>query len=237
MKEQLTVSEKLLLAALEARKRSSTFTAEDLVVVAWRLYPDTFGLSGYANQYPDSNRVLTKIMGKKGMRGKGWLWKVGEKQYKLSSAGLTEGELLLEKQGLSTGKAQPDYFRAELDRNALAALDRLVSTHAAHKIINESEDQLTFRDACGFWDITARSNANTLSAKLAESTVLLERAVTLLDSKEGPVGLKLSSKNITDNDLRRLLELNAEMQVMFKEELDVIRRRTDERMEKKTRSF
>ena len=80
MTGQLTVPEKLLIAALEARKSSATFTAEDLVVSAWQLYPDTFGLSGYADQYPDSNRVLTNIMGSKGMRGKGWLRKVGAKQ-------------------------------------------------------------------------------------------------------------------------------------------------------------
>ena len=237
MKERRTVPEKLLLAALEARKRSATFTAEDLVVAAWRLYPDTFGLSGYADQYPDSNRVLTNIMGTKGMRGKGWLRKVGEKQYRLSSAGLTDGETLLERNGAGAGRGQSDYLRAELDRNALTALDRLVSTPAARKIVNESEDQFTFHDACGFWDITARSNANTLSAKLADATVLLERAVKLLGMKEGSTGLKLPSGNITYNDLRRLLGLHEEMQAMFKTELNVIRRRTDERLEKKSRSF
>ena len=237
MKERLTVLEKLLMGALEARKRSSTFTAEDLVAVAWQLYPDTFGLSGYANKYPDSNRVLINIMGTKGMRGKGWLRKVGEKQYRLSSAGLADGELLLKKHGTGAGRAQPDYLRAELDRNMLTALDRLVSTHAVRKIINESEDQLTFRDACGFWDITARSNANTLSAKLAEATVLLERAVKSLHTKEESAGLKLPNGNIKYNDLQRLLDLNSEMQAMFKEELNVIRRRTDERLEKKSRSF
>ena len=86
MTDRLTVPQKLLLAALEARKKSPTFTAEDLVVQAWKLYPDTFGLSGYGDRYPDSNRVLTNIMGTKGMRGKGWLRKVGEKQYRLTSA-------------------------------------------------------------------------------------------------------------------------------------------------------
>jgi hypothetical protein len=68
--EKLTVPEKLLLAAIEARKRSATFTAEDLIVCAWTAYPDTFGLSGYSDRFPDSNRVLTSIMGGKGMRGK-----------------------------------------------------------------------------------------------------------------------------------------------------------------------
>lgn len=237
MSVPLTVPQKLLLAALEARKKSPTFSAEDLVVAAWKLFPDTFGLSGYANQYPDSNRVLTNIMGTKGMRGKGWLRKVGEKQYRLSSAGLADGEALLARGGIGAGTGRSDYLRAELDRSVLTALDRLVSTNAARKIISESDDQLTFHDACGFWDITARSNANTLSAKMADATVLLERAVKLLSTKEGSSGLKLPSGNIVYSDLRRLLDSHREMQAMFKTELDVIRRRTDERVEKKSRSF
>ena len=237
MRERLTVPEKLLLAALEARKASATFTAEDLVVYAWRLYPDTFGLSGYANQYPDSNRVLTNIMGTKGMRGKGWLRKVGEKQYRLTSAGLNDGEILLVRGGAEAGRAPPVYLRAELDRNTVTSLDRVVSTLAARKVIKDAEEELTFRDACGFWDITARSNANTLSAKLADVTVLLERALKLLTAKEGSKGLKLPSGNIAHSELRRLLNLHEEMKEMFKTELDVIRRRTDERLEKKSRSL
>ena len=237
MNVRLTVSEKLLLAALEARKHSATFTAEDLVVAAWHLYPDTFGLSGYADRYPDSNRVLTNIMGTKGMRGKGWLRKVGEKQYRLSNAGLSDGEALLEKNGIGAEPEQSNYLRAELDRSALTALGRLVSTNASIKITSESENQLTFHDACGFWDITARSNANTLNTKLADVTVLLERAVKLLSSKEAHAGLRLSSGKITYNDLGRLLDMHREMQAMFKTELDIIRRRNDERMERKSRSF
>ena len=237
MTERLTVPEKLLLAALEARKASATFTAEDLVVAAWRLYPDTFGLSGYAEQYPDSNRVLTNIMGTKGMRGKGWLRKVGEKQYRLTSAGLSKGEVLLVRGRKAGERTLSDYLRAELDRNTVAALDRLVSTPAALKVIRGVQEELTFRDACGFWDITARSNANTLSAKLADVAVLLERALELLGAKEGTQGLKLPSGNISQSSLRHLLCLHQEMQKVFKAELDVIRRRTDERLEKKSRSF
>lgn len=237
MTDRLTVPEKLLLAALEARKDSATFTAEELVVAAWRLYPDTFGLSGYADQYPDSNRVLTNIMGTKGMRGKGWLRKVGEKQYRLTSAGLNDGEILLARSGTEAGRMPSDYLRAELDRNTLTSLDRLVSTLAARKIIKDVEEELTFRDACGFWDITARSNANTLNAKLADVTILLERTLKLLAAKEGSEGLKLPSRNITLSELYSLLRLHKEMQEMFKPELDVIRRRTDERLEKKSRLF
>src|SRR5262245_25492266 len=93
-RDQLIVPQKLLVAALEVRKRSPTFSAEDLVVEAWKQFPDTFGLTGYAQLHPDSNRVLTNIMGTKGMRGKGWLRKVGEKRYQLTAAALQEGEAL-----------------------------------------------------------------------------------------------------------------------------------------------
>src|ERR1700733_5140009 len=116
MTEKLTVPQKLLLAALEARKKSATFTAEDLIVQAWKLYPDTFGLSGYGDLYPDSNRVLTNIMGTKGMRGKGWLRKVGEKQYRLTSAGLKDGEEFLGQAATPQDSQQTEYLRAELDR-------------------------------------------------------------------------------------------------------------------------
>ena len=128
-------------------------------------------------------------------------------------------------------------MRAELDRNTFTALDRLVSTIAVRKVLKGAEEALTFRDACGFWDITARSNANSLSAKLADVKVLLERALKLLNAKEGSEGLKLPSGRITHRDLRRLLDLHRELQAVFETELDVIRRRTDERLERKSRSF
>ena len=86
MKSKLTVPEKLLLAALKAREVRKTFSAEDLIVEAWRMFPDTFGLAGYSDRYPDSNRVLTNIMGTKGMRGKRWLRKVGEMPSALGGA-------------------------------------------------------------------------------------------------------------------------------------------------------
>lgn len=236
--DRLTVPEKLLIAALEARKRSATFTAEDLVVEAWRLYPDTFGLSGYSDKYPDSNRVLTNIMGTKGMRGKGWLRKVGEKQYRLTSAGLSDGEALIQRGGreLPAGEqAQVNYLRAELDRQTAAALDRLLSTGAAQKALGAHPETVSFHDACGFWDITTRSNANTLNTRLADATVLLDRATEILSAKGDTEGLKLANGHMSKKEIKALRDLHIEMQTRFKGELDIIRRRTDERVEKKSR--
>jgi hypothetical protein len=233
--ERLTVPEKLLLAALEARKRSPTFTAEDLVVEAWRLYPDTFGLSGYSDKYPDSNRVLTSIMGTKGMRGKGWLRKVGEKQYRLTSAGLSDAEILLSGGAHPAGESSSNYLRAELDRQTSAALDRLLATDAARKALDGRPDSVSFHDACGFWDITTRSNAGTLNTRLVDATVLLDRALEALTHMNESDGLKLATGHVVKSQIKVLCDLHEEMQKRFKSELDIIRQRTDERMEKRSR--
>lgn len=235
-KDKLTVPEKLLLAALEVRKRKATFTAEDLVVEAWKKYPDTFGLSGYADNYPDSNRVLTNIMGTKGMRGKGWLRKVGEKQYQLTSAALSEGQTLVADWEGATAKAETRYLRAELDRQAMAVLGRILSTPAARKAFSKQLEAISFNEACGFWDITVRSNANTLSARLAEVKVLLDRAQDAV-AHAGGEGLRIGNAIVTQYQIETLVTVNAQMQEMFKRELDILRRRTDERLEKKSRPF
>ena len=83
-----TVPEKILLAASNLEEAGQTpFSAESLIVSAWRTYPTTFGLKGFEEQYPDSNKVLAGIMGEKGLPQRGWMVKVGQKLYSLTRDG------------------------------------------------------------------------------------------------------------------------------------------------------
>src|SRR2546422_1200777 len=85
---ELTVPERILLAAEHLEKQGqSPFSAEALIVAAWQQFPRTFGLKGYADQYPDSNKVLSSIMGVKGLARRGWLVKMGQKLYALTRDG------------------------------------------------------------------------------------------------------------------------------------------------------
>src|SRR5947209_10944399 len=85
---ECTVPEKILLAAYALEEAGdSPFTAESLVVSAWKKYPVTFGLKTFAEQYPDSNKVLASIMGERGLARRGWLAKVGQKLYSLTREG------------------------------------------------------------------------------------------------------------------------------------------------------
>src|SRR5437763_4809591 len=85
---ECTVPEKILLAASDLEEQGqSPFSAEALIVACWQKFPRTFGLKGYADQYPDSNKVLTSIMGEKGLTRRGWLAKMGQKLYTLTREG------------------------------------------------------------------------------------------------------------------------------------------------------
>ncbi len=106
---ELSVPEKILLAADHLHKQGqSSFSAEALIVACWQKFPRTFGLKGYADQYPDSNKILNMITGEKGLGRRGWLCKTGAKLYALTGAGhKLVRRLMLEEEERATGEA-PD---------------------------------------------------------------------------------------------------------------------------------
>src|SRR5450432_4643521 len=86
--DDFTVPEKILLAAENLEKQGqSPFTAEMLIVASWQRFQGTFGLKGFAEKYPDSNKILSSIMGEKGLARRGWLVKMGQKLYALTREG------------------------------------------------------------------------------------------------------------------------------------------------------
>src|SRR5947199_1903329 len=86
--DDFTVPEKILLAADTLDQAGqSPFSAEALIVASWQKFPKTFGLKGYTEQHPDSNKVLSCIMGERGLARRGWLAKMGQKLYALTREG------------------------------------------------------------------------------------------------------------------------------------------------------
>ena len=78
----LTVRQKILLAA---ESFSGVFSVEDLVVAAWRLYPEAFALRGYS--CPDSNRVQSKLAGHGGLCALRWLESPAVRQLRVAPLG------------------------------------------------------------------------------------------------------------------------------------------------------
>lgn len=73
---------------VDALERASTkekreFTAAELAVLAWRLYPGEFGLEGFDDKYPDCNKVWAALMGDAGLVQQRHVDKCGNKRYRL----------------------------------------------------------------------------------------------------------------------------------------------------------
>ena len=228
MKNGLSIQDKLLVAAfaLEAEGRQR-FSAEDLVVMAWKRYPDAFGLAGYTDKdgcpiYPNSNRVYAEIMGSKPLRKNGWLRKVGSKMYELTEAGRSKAR------SVSGIPATQGAEKWALAREQIEFIRRLFDSRAATKFRAGQREEVSFFDGCGFWGISAGSNVKDLWSRFAEIEMILAKADATFSSRD-TVRIKHGSGEFSAGDVRALREVHAFLQERFKSEIDHIKARTDER--------
>src|SRR4051794_27153169 len=186
----LTVHEKLLLAAAQLDDAGhDPFTAEDLVVAAWRLDPQTFGLAGYPSDdgrpaYPNSNRVFVEIMGSKPIRKQGLLAKSGTKTFRLTESGRQRVQQLQARQG-SGDEATATGAKVTFGRETARKLQKLLGTRAVEKLRSGRSDEITFHDASSFWGISPRSTAMALQGRLGDVEGILAAAQTAVH--EGPI--------------------------------------------------
>jgi hypothetical protein len=227
MSLSLTVAERILVAARQLADEQGTFTAEDLVVRAWQLYPEHFALQGHPN-YPDSNRVLTKIMGTSGLRGKGWIARVGTKRYRITDVGrvaATELEARLAGEGASR---LGGLRLAAADRWVVSALHRMLASPAFEK--RGRGETLSFSDVCTFWNISSRTTAN----QFLKQTQHADKAIQLAADQLGPeevdyLTLPGEQQPITRADVERLRELSMALRIQFAKDIEIILGRADER--------
>ena len=219
----LTIPEKILLAAIGIKGADKTFTAEDLVIASWKLFPDVFGLQGYADKYPDSNKVLSNIMGNKGLREKKWIRKVGEKKYRITEAGVDAAANL-------SGKQTQVSHSSGLSRERKDILLKLINSSAFDKMKHNKLDTLTFTDASSFWNISVRSNAAVLKTRLKDLEVTFSSVEKLMNESEiKTLSLTHGTNYITSYDLNNLIKLHEFMLDKFKDQLEIIKQRHDER--------
>lgn len=227
---KVTVHDKLLLAAAKLEDDGrSPFSAEDLVVAAWQLDPETFGLPGHIDKngrpaYPNSNRVYVEIMGSKPIRKLGLLAKVGTKMFRLTESGR---QRVLELRSKSADAETGSNGKVAFSRDTSRKLQKLLGARAVEKLSNGRKDEITFTDASSFWGISARSSAMTFQASLGDVEGTLRAAEEA--SADRPIRFEHGGKGYTADDIRQLVSLHQYMLETFSSELDVIRRRRDER--------
>jgi hypothetical protein len=218
---ECTVPEKILLAAFQLEEQGhSPFSAEALIVASWQKYPRTFGLKGYDEQYPDSNKVLASIMGEKGLARRGWLVKMGQKLYSLSHEGRRTVRRLLE------GEEQPETVKRDRPVKLSKEHDKLVQglfvTSAYEKFREGRQQELTFADACRYWNITENLSPEALDARLDH----LRAALAEIERQLGLGSANLSDgHSISNEDISLLCDIHNHLLQRFSRHLTLVRNR------------
>jgi hypothetical protein len=214
-----TVPEKILLAAFGLEQDGqSPFSAEALVVAAWQKYPRTFGLKGYDERFPDSNKVLASIMGEKGLARRGWLAKMGQKLYALTR----EGREAVRRLQKGDAEPPPPSAPVKLARDHDRMLQNLFAATAYEKFRTGRQDELKFADACRFWDITENLTGDALDARLD----LLGAALADAEAQVGAGSAVLGNgRSVTAADLGLLADIHRHLQERFARHLTLLRNR------------
>jgi hypothetical protein len=220
---ECTVPEKILLAADQLEKQGqSPFSAEALIVAAWQQYPRTFGLKGYTELYPDSNKILSSIMGEKGLARRGWLVKMGQKLYALTREGRQVIRSLLNEDA----EPEPAGANVQITRDQEKFVLALLDSTAYQKFEENRKMELTFADATRFWGITENMRGDQLDARLSQ----FEATLSDLDRALASADAELSNGRILSaGDVRVVTNIHRHMEDRFSRHLSVIRARSGKR--------
>jgi hypothetical protein len=216
--EEFTVPEKILLAADSLDKQGqSPFSAEALIVASWQKFTKTFGLKGYADQYPDSNKILSSIMGGKGLACRGWLVKMGQKLYALTR----EGRGVVRRVTLEDGEEMPS-ANIKLNRDMEKFVLSMLDSSAVQKFEENRKGDLTFADACRFWAISENMKGDALDARIQQ----VEKCLTDLDRILADANAELSTgRELSGGDARNLTHIHRYMEDRFERHLNLLRSR------------
>lgn len=177
---ELTKPEKLLIAAarLDARGESE-FTAEDLVVEAFRAFPNDISLNGHP-EYPDNNSVIKHLMGKDArLIVSGWVEKTGAKKYRLTPKGAHDATERAP-ETCDSGVQAKGTVRSE--RRLEEGLARLFHSEAFESFRSGEPEKITFHQFSRFIGLAAPDTWQKIQGKLEAVRHLVDRARELGES-------------------------------------------------------
>jgi hypothetical protein len=222
---ECTVPEMILLAAWDLEQQGqSPFSAEALIVTSWQKFPRAFGLKGYADQYPDSNKVLASIMGTKGLTRRSLLVKMGQKLYALTREGrVVVRGLLDEDAGPAEPPPPPAAESVKVPRDQEKFLLALLGSTALQKYDEGRRNELTFADACRFWGITENMYGEALDARLER----VQSSLMTLARSMGKAAADLSNgRSVSPDEINRLIQIHAYLADRFARHLTLLRNRS-----------
>lgn len=147
-------------------------TYEDIVVKAWELYPDDFGLRGYSDRYPDASDIhvpLYKELKSGGLVASG---PTRQKKFKLTNAGWDLAASLF-----SDGEADEATSTGRMSRSGGQELQHIERATATQLYLSGQTDDILDTDFYAFYRTSVRAPAREFESRLAQTRRALDEAV------------------------------------------------------------
>lgn len=221
MKNKVTASDKVLLAAYKLLNKKKIFSAEDLTVKSFEMFPGDFSLPGYSN-VPNSNKIYTFVMGKDAaLIKKGFIKKVGEKQYKISDGGISYIEAdLLNSKDLNSSKEKLNTGRQNLSQMKSFFENKITKTIMSNTDVNK----LDFDDACSFWRISNTVTYPSLVEKFTQLEAWLKNLNDIFKKTNNKIIEVDSNILINKKHLENLKTVHGSLQEKFSSEINYIKK-------------
>jgi hypothetical protein len=216
-----SLREQVMLAALDCSggDLEKTFTSEDLLVAAWKRDRLAFGLRGYEQEYPDSDKVRKELDSRgarqgsasSGLVSSGLLLRVRERIYRLTPAGLAAAAEVL--------GAEPD-TRGKVERVLADAVGAIVSHPIFRAWIKDPVFPKYFRDGGHFWGVAPGTPPKVIRTRILDVERTLETALRMLDSAGVDEVVSRHGKGLFDRaDIERAMNFQAMLKERFAKDL------------------
>ncbi len=211
---------KILLAALDLSRGdlSTEFTAEALLVAAWKRDPMAFGLRGFERDYPASE-VIHREIGKRGpgtqsMVDMGLLDQVRSRVYRLTPQGL---------QAASALNPEDKELQEKAGRELETRIRSILSHPSFATWLRTSENPKSFREAGRFWGIAPGTPPRVIKDRIRAVNAIIDSARLELDKRGVDEMVDKYGKVLFDrDDLKRTAEFNAVLIDRFRRDLEVL---------------
>lgn len=213
--------EQVMLAALDCSggDLEKTFTSEDLLVAAWKRDRLAFGLRGYEQEYPDSDKVRKELDSRgarpgspsTGLVSSGLILRVRERIYRLTPAGLAAAAEVV--------GVEPD-TRGRAERVLADAVDAILSHSVFRGWLKDPSSPRHFRDGGHFWGVAPGTPPKVIRTRILDVERTLEKALRMLDSAGVDEVASRHGKGLFDRaDIERAMNFQAMLKERFAQDL------------------
>lgn len=164
--------EKILRAIFEVAGGTTRLCAyEDIVVQAWKMWPQEFGLRGHTDKYPDASDLHKPLYGP--------LKREGLVRSQTKKFGLTESGLAVAERARNPALSSQD--RGRVQRDQKAEIERIGDRAVVELVVLEQSADLLDTDLYDFYGVTVRTSPGDFAGRLRTVDRSIDAALATRD--------------------------------------------------------